>query len=218
MHGQFPVRRRWGDGILPLRTRQSGHPDRIGSGCEQSPRTSPGSRPGGVDVVNQENPGPLNDLRPGHKKSATNIFAALTRAQARLTGSAALSLKNSCGKGKVPGSTLTPDRVYGSGGETLGVIESSLMALACVERHGNHDHAVWRLSRERQDGVRQASSQCASNGLHAIVFQPVNQGAQRALIRAIRHRSPEIGPSPAAKIARRFEIVCGFRFAEAGHT
>jgi hypothetical protein len=72
------------------------------------------------------------------------------------------------------------------------LIESALCFLLRIQRHGNNrDSPGWKRRLERQDRIRQQSTQSRSEGANPIKLQKMNQIAEIALVTAISHRPIE---------------------------
>ena len=151
---------------------------------EQSLRTFAGRGPGGVNVVEQQNGVPPDQLRLGNKKSSAKISPPLVWRKSGLALGSALPSEGPQGQMHIHLRMFFAHSSRGMFRQQVRLIEAPLTLLRCVERHGNNGQVVGQMC-EVVNGFRQKRAERGSNRRDMLILQQMNQRSQRTFVHAV---------------------------------
>ena len=127
----------------------------------------------------------------GRKKSATQILPALVSSQACLTHRDTHAFQ-ACFQVKSPLGMAAAHLRHGRAGQELGRVEAALTLLDGVHGHRDNQH-LGRRSNKGFQAICQDHTQAASNGLHTLVLEQMDQRAEFTVVAAVGNSFDESG-------------------------
>ncbi len=175
----------WRNCVFALRPRDRSHAHRCRTCPTQHLAARPRRRSSRVNVVDEQNIPPRNQLWLRCKKNAAQVGATLVRTQARLAKGRFSPFERASINGELPFRPPSPQLAHRRLRQQLRMVKSALFPLRRIQRHRNNEQFAPRRTRRRantalklQNRLGQQPAQPFRNRQNPVILQSMDQRPQ----------------------------------------